>query len=71
MKLNGTHRLLVYVEAVNMLGESVHTVKKKHGDLVVTSKGISLEVNAKKTKYMVMSRDQNIPTGKKSQHTDC
>jgi hypothetical protein len=47
-----------------MLGESVHTVKKKHRDLVVTSKGISLEVNAKKTKYMFMSRDQNVPTEK-------
>jgi hypothetical protein len=47
-----------------MLGESVHTMKKKRRDLVVTSKGIILEVNGKKTKYMVMSRDENIPAGK-------
>jgi hypothetical protein len=39
-------------------------MKKKHRNLVVIWKGISLEVNAKKTRYMVMSRDQNIHTGK-------
>jgi hypothetical protein len=60
LKLNGTDQVLVYADAVNMLGESLHTTKKKHGDLLVTSKGISVEVNAKKTKYMVMFRDQNI-----------
>jgi len=37
----------------------VHTVKKNTESLVVASKEIGLEVNADKTKYMVMSRDQN------------
>jgi hypothetical protein len=41
LKLNGTHQSLVYADAVNMLGESVHTMKKKHRDLVLTSKGMS------------------------------
>jgi len=27
LKLNGTHQLLVYADDVNMLGESVHTLK--------------------------------------------
>ena len=28
LKLNGTHQLLVYVEEVNTLGGSIHTVKE-------------------------------------------
>jgi hypothetical protein len=41
------------------LGGSVHSIKKNAEDLVVASKGIGLEVDAEKTKYMVMSRNQN------------
>jgi len=41
------------------LGESKHTIEKKTEALVFASKEIGLEVNAKKTMYMVMSRDQN------------
>jgi hypothetical protein len=41
------------------LGESVHAVKKNTEALVAATKEIWLEVNAYKTKYMVMSRDQN------------
>jgi len=59
LKLNGTHQLLVYADDVNILGGSVHTVKENAEALVVASKETGLEVNADKTKYMVMSRDQN------------
>jgi len=59
LKLNGTHQLLVYVDDVNILGGSVHTVKENTEALVVASKETGLEVNADETKYMVMSRDQN------------
>jgi len=38
----------------------IHTYyKEKHRGLVVASKEIGLEVNADKTKYMVMPQDQN------------
>ena len=59
LKLNGSHQLLVYADDVNRLGGSVHTLKKKAETLVVAHKETGLEVNADKTKYMVMSRDQN------------
>jgi len=40
VKLNGTHQLLVYVDDVNILGGSVHTVKKNTEALVVAIKDI-------------------------------
>jgi len=48
-----------HVNNANILGRSVHTVKKNTEALVIASKEIGLEVNADKTKYMVISRDQN------------
>ena len=59
MKLNGTHQLLIYGDDVIILGGSVHTAEKNTELLVVPSKEIGLEGNADKTKYTVMSRDQN------------
>ena len=59
LKLNGIHQLLVYADDDNILGGSVHTVKGKARALIVASKEIGLEVNVDKSKYMVMSRDQN------------
>ena len=59
MKLNGKHQLLVCFDDVNMLGGSTHTIKENAEALLVDSKEIGLEVHADRTKYMVMSRDQN------------
>ena len=59
LKLSGAHQLLAYADDVNILGGSVHTVKKNVEALVAATKEIGLEVNADKTKYIVMSRDQN------------
>jgi len=56
LKLNGTHQLLVNANDVNILGGSVHTIKKNTEALVVVSQETGLEVNADKTKYMVVSR---------------
>ena len=50
---------MVYVDDVNMLGRSVHTIKENAGAWIVASNEIGIEINADKTKYMVMSRDQN------------
>ena len=37
----------------------MNTTRKNTETLVIASKEIGLEVNAEKTKYMVMSRDKN------------
>ena len=57
LKLNGTYHLLVYANDVNILEGGVHTIKENAEALLVASKEIRLEVNADKTKYMIMSQD--------------
>jgi hypothetical protein len=42
LKLNGTHQLLVYAIVVNILGGSVHIIKKNVEALVLNSKEIGL-----------------------------
>ena len=59
MKLNGTHQLLAYADDVSILGGSIHTLKENVDALVAAIREIGLEVSADKTKYMVLSPDQN------------
>jgi len=59
LKLNGTHQLLADADDVNILGGSIHTLKENAETLVVAAREIGLEVSSDKTKYMVMSQDQN------------
>jgi hypothetical protein len=59
LKLNGTHQLRVYADDVNILGGSVRTIKEHAEVFIVVSKEIGLGENADKSKYTVMSREQN------------
>jgi len=58
-KLNGTHQLPAYGDDVNILGGSIHALKENAEALLAAIRETGLEVCADKTKYMVMSRDQN------------
>jgi hypothetical protein len=58
LKLNVTHQLLVYPDDVNATGGKVHTIKKNMDALVIASKESGLQINADKTQYVVMPRDQ-------------
>jgi len=55
LKLNGTHQLLVYADKVNVLGGSICILEESTAASVFVSEETGLD----KTKYMIMSRDQN------------
>jgi hypothetical protein len=57
---------LVYADDVNLLDNNINTIKEKTGTLLEVSKDAGLEINAEKSKYMIMShhptsgQNQNI-----------
>jgi hypothetical protein len=57
--LNETHQPLVYADDVNLLGNSVRTMKDNTETLLEASRDVGLEINAEKTKYMIMSHHPN------------
>jgi hypothetical protein len=50
---------LVYVDDVNLLGDSVNTIKENSETLLKASRDIGLETNAEKTKYIIMTLHPN------------
>jgi hypothetical protein len=57
--LNGKHQLLAYANDMNLLGDNIDTVSKNTQTLTDASKEVGLEVNAEKTKFMLVTWDQN------------
>jgi hypothetical protein len=51
---------LVYAADVNLLGDNVDTKQKNTQNLIDASKEVGLEVDIKKTKYMLLSHHQNV-----------
>jgi hypothetical protein len=53
------HQLLVYVDDVNILGDSIDTIKKNSETFIDASKAVGLQVNTEKAKYILLSHHQN------------
>jgi hypothetical protein len=60
LKLNGRRQFLAHADDVNLLEDYIRTIKRNTGTLIVASKGVGLEINAGRTKYMLASRYQNV-----------
>jgi hypothetical protein len=65
LELNGTYQLLVCDDDDNLLGDSINTIKENIESLLEDSRDVGLEINAEKTKYMIMSR---CPNSKQNQN---
>jgi hypothetical protein len=59
LKLNRTHQFLVYADGVNLLADNIDTINTNTQTLIDAFKEVGLEVYIEKTKYMLVSRDQN------------
>jgi hypothetical protein len=66
LELNGTHQLLVYCDDINLLVDSINTIEENTQTLLEANRDFGLEINADKTKYMIVSchpnsgRNQNV-----------
>jgi hypothetical protein len=59
LKLNGAHQLLVYADDVNLLDDNINIIKRNTRTFIDASKVVGLEINTKKSKYMLLSCHQN------------
>jgi hypothetical protein len=60
LELKEIHQLLVYADDFNLLGDSVNIIEENTHAILQASRDVGLEMNAEKTKYMIMSRHPNL-----------
>jgi hypothetical protein len=72
LKLNGTYYeyLLAYADDVILLRGNIDTIKKNIDTLTDNSKEVGLEINVKKTKYMLVAGPRWVPDAKTNWPTD-
>jgi hypothetical protein len=46
---------LVYADDINLLGDSINIIKENKETLLEASRDVGSEINAKKTKYLIVS----------------
>jgi hypothetical protein len=59
LDLNGTHQLLVCAGDINLLGDSINTIKESTETILGTSRDVGIEINVEKTKHMITPSHQN------------
>jgi len=62
--LNGTYRLLVYVDGVSILDINTNTTMKETEPLLEASEDVSMEVNAEKIIWLFLVTNHNLLTAK-------
>jgi hypothetical protein len=60
LKLNETHQLLAHADDVNLLVDNLDTIEKNIETLTDANKEVGLEINVEKTKYLLLSRQQDV-----------
>jgi len=55
LELNGTCQQFIYADDVNLLVDSINTIKENPETLIEASRDVGLEIYEEKTKYMIMS----------------
>jgi hypothetical protein len=60
LEFNGAHKLLVYLDHLNLLGENMNTIRKLREALLHASEETGTEANAEMSKYMFMSYHRTI-----------
>jgi hypothetical protein len=60
MGIEWNYQIVVCADDGSVLGESIYTTNKNRKAMLKAIREVGLEVNTERTKYMVMSRHQNI-----------